>query len=513
MKPNLLLAFASTYTFALSANSAAIHKAPRSSTTYLVNTTSGQYDGHPSNSRPDVIEYYGIQYAQAPINELRFAAPEPFISTEVFSASKQPPDCPYVVYNWGTVPGESYSHTGRIMAQESADGYNAMNEDCLYMDIWTKSPAGAGKPVLFFVYGGGFERGSVNNPTYNGAYMAEQEDIIVVSFNFRVNIFGFSGAPGEATNVALLDTRLALQWVQDNIAAFGGDPERITMFGQSQGAWIISWYAYAFANDPIANGFIQESGSGFANTSLTVDERAATWRNASAAVGCDQASDSMVLECMKAQNVSTVLAAMQSVPLTGVAPPFGPLIDEELVFSNYTDRTLAGHFAQKASPRNDNEAGFYVMRYAGDNKNTLSATEQASISYGGFSCPVAADAAAKAASQLVPVWRYEYFGDWPNLRLYPGSGAYHTSEVSMVFGTAPDLSGEPDTPLQQAVSRYMMHAWAAFAKDPENGLRERLGWPVYNTSGETLVRLGYGDETVASFVSPAAYDAPCAYFF
>ncbi|OAP54757.1 hypothetical protein AYL99_11205 [Fonsecaea erecta] len=480
----------------------------------LVNTTSGQYIGHPSNSHPDVLEFLGIRYAQAPTNDLRFAPPVPFVSSHVFNASTQPPDCPYVVHNWGTVPGELYSHAGRIMSEESADAYNIMSEDCLFLNLWAKTSGGSKKPVLVFVYGGGFERGSVNNPTYNGVYFAEQEDVIVVSFNYRVNIFGFSGAPGASTNLALRDSRLALEWVRDNIEAFGGDPERITMFGQSQGAWIISWYAYAFPTDPIANAFIQESGSAFADLSSTEEERAATWRNASSSIGCGQASDSVLLECMRNQSVSAVLGAMLSIPQQGVAPTFGPLIDEELVFSNYTERTLSGAFAQKPflMGSNNNEAGFYVMRYAGNDQVTLSVTQQETISYGEFVCPIAADAAAKRAtpSELVPVWRYEYFGDWPNLRLYPGSAAYHTSEVSMVFGTSADLTGEPNTPLQDVVSRYMRHAWATFARDPMNGLREQLGWPLYNNSGSTLVRLGYGNETKASFVNPAEYDAPCS---
>jgi cholinesterase len=140
---------------------------------------------------------------------------------------------------------------------------------------------------------------------------------------------------------------MALEWVRDNIEAFGGDPEQITMFGQSQGAWVISYYSYAFANNSIAQAFIQESGSGFADLGSTADVRAEVWRNASASVGCAQSSDSLILECMRAQNVSTVLAAMQLIPLVGPAPTFGPLIDEQVVFSNYTEKTLAGGFAQK----------------------------------------------------------------------------------------------------------------------------------------------------------------------
>ena len=133
---------------------------------------------------------------------------------------------------------------------------------------------------------------------------------------------------------------------------------------------------------------------------------------------------------------------------------------------------------------NNNEAGFYVMRYAATDENTLNSTAQDAITYGVFDCPIAADAAAKKASKLVPsLWRYEYFGDWPNLRLYPGSDAYHTSEVPMLFGTMADLTGEPNTQLQEVVSAYMMKAWASFARDPRDGLRGELGWPRYDESG------------------------------
>lgn len=82
----------------------------------------------------------------------------------------------------------------------------------------------------------------------------------------------------------------------------------------------------------------------------------------------------------------------------------------------------------------------------------------------------------------VPVWRYRYFGDFANVRLYPGSGAYHGSDLLQIFGTAQDVSGEPNSPTEEATARYMMDAWASFARDPVRGLR-RFGWPVYDPKG------------------------------
>ena len=149
------------------------------------------------------------------------------------------------------------------------------------------------------------------------------------------------------------------------------------------------------------------------------------------------------------------------------------------------------------------------MRYA--TEYLLNKTEQDEIGFGLFVCPTAVDAASKAIAfqnASIPIYRYEYFGDWPNLRLYPGSRAYHTSETSMVFGNMDAFSGDPNTPLQVEVSRYMQHAWAEFARDPVDGLRA-LGWPTYNPEGKTLARLGYGQEKEASFATPYAYDSIC----
>ena len=124
------------------------------------------------------------------------------------------------------------------------------------LNVWSKSAGspgadvdnGAGlKPVLVWIYGGRFSAGTSNTPFYHGEFMADAQDVVVVTFNFRMNIFGFPGAPElEVKNLALLDQRLAVSWVRGNIAAFGGDASRITISGQSSGSWAVNNWAYAF---------------------------------------------------------------------------------------------------------------------------------------------------------------------------------------------------------------------------------------------------------------------------
>lgn len=99
-----------------------------------------------------------------------------------------------------------------------------------------------------------------------------------------------------------------------------------------------------------------------------------------------------------------------------------------------------------------------------------------------FTCPTALEAANRV-KYGVPMYRFRYFGDWNNLRLYPTSGAYHGSDLEMVFGASKDVSGLPDSKKERQMQATMMKAWAAFAQDPAKGLHEKMKWPRYNPNG------------------------------
>jgi para-nitrobenzyl esterase len=181
-----------------------------------------------------IATWMGLRYAAAPVGELRWRAPvaaQPW--TEIADATKPGPICPQpkspIPLGLGTTS----------------------SEDCLFLNVWAPSGA-AGKPVMVWVHGGAYIFGSGTQPLYDGRALAG-EDVVVVTLNYRMGALGFlelstldnPGGPGSGdqkfdTNVGLRDVLMALQWVRDNIAAFGGDPDQVTLFGESAGAAIIT---------------------------------------------------------------------------------------------------------------------------------------------------------------------------------------------------------------------------------------------------------------------------------
>ena len=283
-------------------------------------------------------------------------------------------------------------------------------------------------------------------------------------------------------NVGLLDQRLAIEWTRKNIAAFGGDPSRITLFGQSAGAASIDYYSYAWAQDPIVNGFIMESGVVNSFFSPAPANNTAAWYSITQKLGCGEASDGFerTIACMRLKSMEDVLAASASVL------PMGPTADGKLVLSDYTDASYNGKFAKKPVllGNNDYEAGIIKVIFGSMGK-TMSPEQWAILNLQTFTCPVGS-ASQYRASNNVPVWRYRYFGEFENTRLTqnPNSGAWHGSEISQVFGSS-QLGGLRNTRAEASVSRRIMSAWAAFAKDPDTALsRAPFSWPKYNPTSE-----------------------------
>lgn len=442
----------------------------------------------------------------------------------------------------------NFTHNGfAVYNQFTAHSSNLQDEDCLALNIWSKSPnyvGHQGRAVLVFFHGGRFTIPGPHSPFYNGQYLADSEDVVVVTvrymiaipllrilpvsltpLSYRLGIFGFSGAPGLEQNVGLRDQRSAVEWVYENIAAFGGDPSSITIFGQSAGGSSVDYWAYAYKDDPIVAGVISHSGTAFSYVPNNVSYAETLWYNVSGTLGCGDrttADSKAVIACVRAQNVANILAAALKAPAlpTQALPQatFHPTVDNELVFSleGYLARARKSNFAKipYLAGHGDYEAGFYRVSAYGQNI-TLSPAQWELYNQRAFTCPTkyATDVRLEAG---VPTWRYRYMADWPNLRLYeawdgyPDSGAYHGADLNMLFGTAFDVTGERNSPAEEATRQYVMGAWAAFGKDPAHGL-VAYGWPRYDAEEgvESLALLGDGNQAAPRFVDAGVYDAVC----
>ena len=156
---------------------------------------------------------------------------------------------------------------------------------------------------------------------------------------------------------------------------------------------------------------------------------------------------------------------------------------------------------------NNNEQGYYILAAYAKGINATTAQDDAFL-LSSFTCPNAFEADNRIA-RGVPTWRFRYFGDRDNLRLYPGSGAYHGSDLEMIFGNDQQVSGIPSSVPEEETTTLMQHAWATFADDPVSGLT-KFGWPRYNPENDSLIRLAYNNSPLPDFVSPSIYDAPCS---
>jgi para-nitrobenzyl esterase len=209
-----------------------------------------------------VVAFQGIPFAAPPVGHLRFAAPVPPQSWDgVREARAFSPTPPQVDLSSQRMPGLDLSP---IVGESWRKG-----DDYLTLNIWTPDPDAQGLPVMVFIYGGAFVSGGSSTPLYNGTRFA-RDGVVLVSFNYRLGVEGFLPLSGGETNVGLRDQIAALTWIQDNIVAFGGDPNNVTIFGESSGALSVDTLLAV----PSANGLFRRaiSQSGGAQHTMSIEQ-------------------------------------------------------------------------------------------------------------------------------------------------------------------------------------------------------------------------------------------------
>lgn len=264
-----------------------------------VSTTEGAVIGAPENGGA-VCAYKGIPYAAPPVGNLRWRAPEPPKKRDAaLNADEFGPECSQIEM------APAYLRIGKKPNRK---------EDCLYLNIWRPKKSGT-YPVMFWIHGGSLTSGTGSDPMYWGDRIAAKKDVVLVSINYRLGALGFlahrnlsaEDSHRSSGNYGLLDQVQALKWVKQNIANFGGDPNNVTIFGESAGGWSVCMHLAS----PLSAGLFQRAilESGGCDTTRTMEQGFSNGDTIAANMGC---SGQDVVSCMRAKTADQVVASMKT---------------------------------------------------------------------------------------------------------------------------------------------------------------------------------------------------------
>jgi acetylcholinesterase len=500
-----------------------------------VKTSTGSYTGLIDPEYPNTRQFRAIPFAKPPVASLRWLPPQKLSpSHEHHAATRFPPSCPQFVTSVISLFDLPLTKGNLIYNgnQNDTSGLvgEATSEDCLYVAVWTPTapPPPGGFPVLFFITGGGWIIGGIDIPwQMPTSWVERSQSHIVVTINYRVNIFGFPGArglPDDQQNLGLLDQRAALEWVRDNIAVFGGNPNRVTQWGRSAGSTATDIHAYAFHDDPIAQGYYLQSGTIFSAAALhpapTYSNFSFVARHMGCAAACtDDADDdgAAELDCMRQVPFAMIENFIGQYGDRGETPAldFKPMVDERILFSDYKERSEAGKIARVPIIISNVANEFSSLMpwpvdnlTAGPYQPTVTAYDVA-----GFVCPTFNSTVYRnrMGPDDVPVFRFQHAGTFPNLNKYKWLGAYHASDIPISFGTYHLLDHvAPTTQFEIDVSHSMQDHMLAFVKDPYHG-PQKMGWQPMVTSdphGGDLLRFG-ADGKVVQHINGVEVDGVC----
>ena len=432
-----------------------------------------------------VREFLGIPFAASPVGALRWRPPAP-----------APP--------W-TAPRDA-THRGFACPQPEQGFHRDTSEDCLNLNVWVPESAPGKLPVLLWIHGGAFYQGSGGDDFYDGAPLAKRTHAIVVTMNYRLGPLGFAshralaGEQGRKVlaAVGLLDQRAAMQWVQRNIAAFGGDPASVTLFGESAGAWSTCAHLVMPGSRGLFARAIMQSGACSDALYFTPETANAQGDELAAAVGCTGAD---VAACLRGKSAD-VLAAALPFKRGLLLPPgvwWGPIVDGVELPRMPLAAIRAGEFTRVpliiGTARD--EGTLHTMMY-----DAVSADELASFVRGVFgdaavtrvveryarSTPKAAltdivtegifacntrRVARLVAARGVPVYLYQWTHALDAPPKVHALGPTHGVDLFFVFGTT-SLEVGPSA-AEQPLVEFVQDLWGQFGRTGDPG----HGWPRY----------------------------------
>ena len=490
----------------------------------IVSTTFGRVQGDRAGR---TARWRGIPYATPPVGDLRYRSPEP-------------------PQKWRDV--RSALSFGNVSPQPTTKmiplpAHIVQSEDCLSLNVWTPEAAltdGRPRPVMVWLHGGAYFIGFSAQPIYNGQALAEDGDVVVVTLNYRLGALGFLdfreylGSAAE-TNLGLRDILLALQWVRDNIAAFGGNPDNVTLFGESAGGGCVT----TLMTMPAAQGLFHRAiAQSPPVTSVYGPERpaliAGTFLELAGVDPDRAAADLRKVDAHELATHTMELLNHVATTMPGTVA-FAPIVDGDVVHEDPIRAFREGraHRVPLIIGTNKDEASLFKLMksplmpiaqdpvermfelVSADNPGVEVSLDRISSTYRGYprqkACMgISRDAgfrmpsiwAATAHSAFAPTWMYR-FDQAPPLMKALGLGAMHATELPYVFGTLPTKVGKKDFMFRlgglAAARRTMdrMHDhWLSFALTGDPEATASLPWPQYRAKTRSTLIIDDTDTVV-----------------
>jgi para-nitrobenzyl esterase len=458
----------------------------------IVKVDGGQISGRLSDG---VRAFKGVPFAAPPVGDLRWKAPQPVIPWDgLRPADTFGPQCVQTPYPVGSV-------YAMVPARQS--------EDCLYLNVWTTAGAGDKRPVMVWIHGGAWTRGAADIATYDGAALAKR-GVVVVSMNYRLGPLGFLAHPEltaespqhSSGNYAILDHVAALRWVQRNIAAFGGNPGNVTIFGESAGSWSVN----VTQATPLARGLfhraIGESGGQFGRTPR-LDDAEQGGLALARAVGADSLK---TLRAVHAEKLVAVPAFRSSVNVDGWVLP----VDVRTMFAHkkhspmpvligsnadeWTTLSSAATFPKTIEEfRARIEGQFPGLSKEFDAAYRVKSESDIAGAMLGLGRDLTFSLEMRTWARMVTAaGQHAYLYQFTHVPPGPDAAtrrAYHASEIQYVFGNLRNPAfafADADRKLSEAMSSY----WVNFATSGNPNGKGLPLWKAYETAAEPYLELG-----------------------
>ncbi|XP_060617023.2 cholinesterase-like [Anolis sagrei] len=491
----------------------------------VVDTSSGPIKGRSLTVGSGTVRaYLGIPYAKPPLGKLRFQKPLPHQPwRQIFKAT-----------NFGNACSQSVlSHA---FEAKLWNPNRPLSEDCLFLNIWVpRTQPSVTIPILVWIHGGGFVAGTSSLDLYNGASLAVTENVIVASMNYRIGSLGFfSLPPAIPGNMGLWDQHLALTWIKENAAAFGGDPNRVTIFGHSAGGVSVGFHLLSPKSEPLFAKAVLQSGVPF--SWLSPENAKNKSLELSQLMGCGKGNENEIVSCLRDKNAMEFPQHETALFLKNkfiLDPVFAPTVDGEfltddpqsLLNSQHVQikPVLTGVTSDEAASLVDflsllsnhskitQEQFMKVLRIIVQNatEEDIQAVAQkySEESHGPakyrsalvqflsdyfFVCP-----AAKFAAQMRKtgshVYVYIFTHHTPGTVWPEWAGAPHGAELIYLFGSfkAALDANKTHTETEAVLSRRIMRYWAEFARTgkPTGSVKKKVEWPLYNPTVQNFFNL------------------------